>query len=152
MYRLIVLFNDTATTEIYTYQHTLSLHDALPIWRGEQGLAQQEGQGIRTRRNLVLVLQQRELDRTSRQIEQETGRKYVLPQRGELIEGIYRRAVMVGAQRYAMIERAHEFSLVPWRPVLDRAVGQSVSGIMPGGPISRSEEHTSELPSLIRIS
>src|SRR3546814_5967132 len=25
-------FNDTATTEIYTYGHTLSLHDALPIY------------------------------------------------------------------------------------------------------------------------
>src|SRR3546814_2183129 len=24
-------FNDTAPTEIYTYRHTLSLHDALPI-------------------------------------------------------------------------------------------------------------------------
>src|SRR3546814_18320792 len=24
-------FNETATTEIYTYLHTLSLHDALPI-------------------------------------------------------------------------------------------------------------------------
>src|SRR3546814_16723548 len=27
-------FNDTATTEIYTYLHTLSLHDALPICTG----------------------------------------------------------------------------------------------------------------------
>src|SRR3546814_5132152 len=27
-------FNDTATTEIYTYGHTLSLHDALPISSG----------------------------------------------------------------------------------------------------------------------
>src|SRR3546814_6931823 len=26
-----VFFNDTAATEIYTYLHTLSLHDALPI-------------------------------------------------------------------------------------------------------------------------
>src|SRR5213075_3607559 len=26
-------FNDTATTEIYTTRHTLSLHDALPISR-----------------------------------------------------------------------------------------------------------------------
>src|SRR3546814_645003 len=26
-------FNETATTEIYTYLHTLSLHDALPIWK-----------------------------------------------------------------------------------------------------------------------
>src|SRR3546814_6310565 len=29
---LFFFFNDTATTEIYTYCHTLSLHDALPIW------------------------------------------------------------------------------------------------------------------------
>src|SRR3546814_6714657 len=30
---LFFVFNDTATTEIYTYGHTLSLHDALPIFR-----------------------------------------------------------------------------------------------------------------------
>src|SRR3546814_15479795 len=29
---LSFFFNDTATTEIYTYGHTLSLHDALPIY------------------------------------------------------------------------------------------------------------------------
>src|SRR3546814_8304176 len=29
---LFFFFNDTATTEIYTYGHPLSLHDALPIW------------------------------------------------------------------------------------------------------------------------
>src|SRR3546814_11701037 len=28
-------FNDTATTQIYTYLHTLSLHDALPILLSE---------------------------------------------------------------------------------------------------------------------
>src|SRR3546814_5878204 len=28
----LVVVNDTATTEIYTYGHTLSLHDALPIY------------------------------------------------------------------------------------------------------------------------
>src|SRR3546814_19744214 len=28
---LVFFFNDTSTTEIYTYCHTLSLHDALPI-------------------------------------------------------------------------------------------------------------------------
>src|SRR3546814_12229556 len=28
---MFVFFNDTATTEIYTYSHTRSLHDALPI-------------------------------------------------------------------------------------------------------------------------
>src|SRR3546814_11180767 len=28
----VCVFNNTRTTEIYTYGHTLSLHDALPIW------------------------------------------------------------------------------------------------------------------------
>src|SRR3546814_17454692 len=28
---VVFFFNDTSTTEIYTYRHTLSLHDALPI-------------------------------------------------------------------------------------------------------------------------
>src|SRR3546814_17298198 len=32
-------FKDTATTEIYTYGHTLSLHDALPICLRQQGLS-----------------------------------------------------------------------------------------------------------------
>src|SRR3546814_5813072 len=31
MILICCFFNDTATTEIYTYLHTLSLHDALPI-------------------------------------------------------------------------------------------------------------------------
>src|SRR3546814_17685120 len=32
---MFLFFNGTATTRIYTYGHTLSLHDALPIWLGE---------------------------------------------------------------------------------------------------------------------
>src|SRR3546814_18232946 len=31
MCTIFFFFNDTATTEIYTYGHTLSLHDAIPI-------------------------------------------------------------------------------------------------------------------------
>src|SRR3546814_13093640 len=31
MYYTCFFVNDTATTELYTYLHTLSLHDALPI-------------------------------------------------------------------------------------------------------------------------
>src|SRR3546814_20108385 len=34
LYLTLFFFNDTATTEIYTYVHTLSLHDALPIFEG----------------------------------------------------------------------------------------------------------------------
>src|SRR3546814_7205724 len=36
---MFFFFNDTATTVIYTYCHTLSLHDALPIYILLDGLA-----------------------------------------------------------------------------------------------------------------
>src|SRR3546814_18981568 len=32
---VLCFFNETATTEIYPYCHTLSLHDALPIYNRE---------------------------------------------------------------------------------------------------------------------
>lgn len=105
-------------------------------WLVEQGLAELEGPDIRFRRSLLLVLQQRELSRTSQLISEETGLRHVTPRHGESIEGIYRRTVMVGDQRYALIEKSREFALVPWRPVLERAVGKSVAGVMREGPIS----------------
>src|SRR3546814_14602548 len=39
------LFKDTATTEIYTYLHTLSLHDALPIYVAHVGVPHPVPQG-----------------------------------------------------------------------------------------------------------
>src|SRR3546814_3575471 len=45
MFYSIFYCNDTATTEIYTYVHTLSLHDALPICLvgAHRGVEQGEG-------------------------------------------------------------------------------------------------------------
>ena len=40
--------------------------------------------------------------------------------------------------RFALIERARDFSLVPWRPVLERAKGQAVTGVVGGEGISWS--------------
>src|SRR3546814_15501353 len=40
---VVFFFNVTATTEIYTYIHTLSLHDALPIFGLPRGAASNQG-------------------------------------------------------------------------------------------------------------
>src|SRR3546814_17041278 len=42
---ILFFFKDTATTEIYTYLHTLSLHDALPIFLHAVGNCGIAGQG-----------------------------------------------------------------------------------------------------------
>ena len=52
------------------------------------------------------------------------------------VVGTYRRSVQVGMMRMAVIENSREFTLVPWRPVLERQIGREVSGIMRGSDIS----------------
>src|SRR3546814_12543957 len=47
MYVVVCFFNDTATTEIYTYGHTLSLHDALPISQGRNESTDREPRPLR---------------------------------------------------------------------------------------------------------
>lgn len=37
---------------------------------------------------------------------------------------------------FAMIEQSHEFTLVPWRPIIDRQLGREVSGVVQGGSVS----------------
>src|SRR5213596_2871876 len=49
---IFFFFNYTAPTEIYTRPYTLSLHDALPIWRPETGNDHRpgtQGTGLSTR-------------------------------------------------------------------------------------------------------
>ena len=48
--RLFFFFNDTATTEIYTGEDTLSLHDALPIFLSEMDLTVFNKESIRSYR------------------------------------------------------------------------------------------------------
>ena len=57
---------------------------------------------------------------------------------GARVEGIYRRSVDLVSGRFALIERSRDFTLVPWRPALEKQVGKSVSGWMRGDGISWS--------------
>src|SRR3546814_6786828 len=105
-------FNDTATTELYTYCHTLSLHDALPISLADDRVEHRPGPL------------------------QDLGLLHDLPHQ-QLVIGPHQQVlVVVDADR----------ALDP--PV--RGV-QSVRMVLPVED-HRSEEHTSELQSLMRIS
>ncbi|WP_395391189.1 relaxase/mobilization nuclease RlxS [Novosphingobium sp. BL-8A] len=98
-------------------------------WLIEQGLAEQEGNTVRFRANLLASLQQRELRRVAGQLSQELGIPFV-ENRSAHIEGTYRRAVQIGGQKYAVIEKSREFTLAPWRPELEKRLNQQVSGLM----------------------
>ena len=99
-------------------------------WLIEQGLASSNGEKIFYRPDMLAVLQRRELLRTAAAIARETGLVFVPAEPGSRVEGVVRRRVDLASGRFALIENAHEFSLVPWRVVLERAIDRNISGIV----------------------
>ncbi|MGF7156426.1 type IV secretory pathway VirD2 relaxase [Novosphingobium gossypii] len=105
-------------------------------WLIEQGLAEQMGDTISYRANMLGSLRQRELRRVAGQLSRELGLKFV-PMQGEHIAGTYRKAIQMGSEKFAVIEKSREFTLVPWRPVLEKHIGRQVAGgLEPGGTIT----------------
>jgi len=103
------------------------------VRRRQQWLAEQ---GLANKPNMIDVLRRRELVRVAGQLSRELGMGFAESEAGIPIEGVYRRSVQVGTSRMALIENSHEFTLVPWRPVLERQLGKEVAGIMRGAEIS----------------
>ena len=105
-------------------------------WLIAEGLAQGEQGRVMVRANLLSTLRRRELNRIAGQLSDQLGLAYTEARPGERIDGIYRRPVELASGRYALIEKSREFTLVPWRPVLDHHIDKQVSGIMRGDSIN----------------
>ena len=89
--------------------------------------------GATFRANMLAVLQQREFRRVAGQLSDQLGLSFAPASSSEHVEGIYRRPVRIGDAKFALIEKSREFTLVPWRPVLERQVGKQASGVMREG-------------------
>ncbi|TIR18306.1 MAG: DUF3363 domain-containing protein [Mesorhizobium sp.] len=105
-------------------------------WLIAQGLAHEEQDRVVYRANMISILRQRELNRVAGQLSSELGLSYFEAKPGDRLEGKMIRSVELASGKYAVIEKSREFTLVPWRPVLERHVGKEVSGIMSGEGIS----------------
>ncbi|RAZ82961.1 conjugal transfer protein TraI [Mesorhizobium hawassense] len=101
-------------------------------WLIAQGLAHKEQDRIVYRADMISILRQRELNRIAGQLSEELGLSYFEAKRGDRLEGKIVRSVELASGKYAVIEKSREFTLVPWRPVLDRHIGKEVSGVVGG--------------------
>src|SRR3546814_7141987 len=86
------------------------------------------------------------------QLSGELGLPYAAAEAGQRIVGRYQRRFDLVSGRFALIANSREFTLVPWRPAMESGLGRQISGHLRGETFTRSEEHTSELQSLMRIS
>ncbi|HHR0568172.1 TPA: DUF3363 domain-containing protein [Pseudomonas aeruginosa] len=102
----------------------------------EQGLAERQGQRVVLARNLLATLRGRELTAAAREISAQTGLQHRLAVEGQRVSGIYRRSVQLASGRYALLDDGVGFSLVPWKPVIEQKLGQSVSALIQGNRVS----------------
>lgn len=102
----------------------------------EQGLAEQKDDGVRYRRNLLRLLRWRELAAAGGRLAKETGLSFVETPDGTRVEGVYRRSIQLASGKFAILEKSTEFTLVPWRQVLERQRGKMVGGIVWGSTVS----------------
>jgi len=101
-----------------------------------EGFARSEAVQVVYQRNMLQVLKQRELRQAAAILSDKLGKAFAPAELGDRIEGVYRRPIKLASGKFALIEKSLEFTLAPWRDVLERHRGQQVSGIVRGNGIS----------------
>lgn len=81
-------------------------------------------------------LNERDLRDAAGEIARTTQKPYSELGQSRHVEGVYREAIERPSGKFAVIERARDFTLVPWRPIMERRLGQSILGRVSAGGIS----------------
>lgn len=103
----------------------------------EHGDAARQPDGrIAYRRNLIATLQEREVARAGEGLAANKSLPFRAAADGETVSGKFTGTAQLSSGKFAIVEKSHEFTLVPWRPVIDRRLGREVSGIVQGGSVS----------------
>jgi type IV secretory pathway VirD2 relaxase len=102
----------------------------------DEGFADRRATKIVLRGNLLASLRDRELHSVAKSIAADSGLAYRQTSNGQRVSGIYRRSLMLNSGRFAMIDDGSVFSLVPWRPVIERHLGREVRGVVNQSNIS----------------
>jgi Protein of unknown function (DUF3363) len=88
--------------------------------------------GFQPASGLINKLRDRDLRQASVALSKELGLACSEPCEGERIDGVYARPVVLASGRFAIIQKAKEFTLVPWQQNLERMRGKTVAGNVTG--------------------
>lgn len=104
------------------------------IGRGD-AIRHEDG-AVRYRRNLIATLQEREVASAGEKLAANKPVPFRAAVDGESVTGTFTGTVQLSGGKFAIVEKSHEFTLVPWRPVIDRQLGREVNGIVQDGSVS----------------
>jgi type IV secretory pathway VirD2 relaxase len=129
-----------------TLPHTGFGGDVRAAWEtrkrvlADMGYVRDLGAGsFRAPNDLIAQLESAEITREGRKFAAQRGAEWRPAVTGEAVSGRLVGQARLASGRFAMIDDGLGFSLVPWNNVLERRLGQTVSGIpMPGGGVNWS--------------
>ncbi|APR52130.1 DUF3363 domain-containing protein [Sphingomonas koreensis] len=105
-------------------------------WLIEQQLADGDGRAFRLRGGALESLRWRELEGAGERLGRELGKAFEPTRMSQRVEGVIARRVDLESGPHALVERSREFTLVPWRDVLEHNIGKAASGIMRADGVS----------------
>ncbi len=88
------------------------------------------------RRNLLATLEQRDVIRAGTALAASRSLPFRATGDGETVQGVFKQTVQLLSGKFALVENAHEFTLVPWRPVIENRLGCEVMGVVQRGSVS----------------
>lgn len=91
---------------------------------------------IRAPGDLVSRLEQSEVERVGKSMAADKQTPFKMKAEGERVSGVFTGTTSLVSGKYAIIENAYEFTLVPWRPVMDERLGRQISGVVRESGIS----------------
>jgi type IV secretory pathway VirD2 relaxase len=106
------------------------------LWLIESGFARDLPGGPAYPDGMLDALRRRELARTAAQLGGQLGLSYVEAAPAMRFVGTIERRVDLASGRFALVANSREFSLVPWRPGLERRLGRSVELRLRGSGLS----------------
>jgi type IV secretory pathway VirD2 relaxase len=83
---------------------------------------------IRVSKDLVANLERTEVTRVGKAMAAERGLTFTAAKTGEYVSGTLVGSAQLTSGRFAMIDDGIGFQLVPWQPVLDKRIGQHITG------------------------
>ena len=81
-------------------------------------------------------LRDMDLSSASNGLSETYGKSYTPLGDARQVEGVFQETIERPSGKFAVIERSRDFTLVPWRPVMEKSLGRSISGRISGGGIS----------------
>lgn len=88
------------------------------------------------RRNLLATLREREVASVGAEMAASKALPFRAATDGDTVSGKFTGTVQLTSGKFAVVEQSHEFTLVPWRPIIDRQLGREVMGVVQGGSVA----------------